>query len=157
MSLKKLSFVLFILFHTCFENKVSAQEFGLQINAGLMNYGGDLQSKVYTFDNAKVTAGIGLRYQVNKFAVRAGFNYGSVEGDDRFPTRNLHFNTNIAEGNLCLEYTFFSPDKDIKILPYIAAGVGVYHYNPYTTYDSQKIYLQPLGTEGEGLSIYPGR
>ena len=157
MRSRKLSFVLFILFLTCFESAIHAQEFGLQINAGLMNYGGDLQSKGYTFNKAKLTAGIGLRYQVNKFALRAGFNYGSIEGDDKLSTRNLKFKSNISEANLCLEYDLFSLDQDQKLIPYIFAGIGVYHYNPYTTYDSQKVYLQPLGTEGEGLSIYPGR
>lgn len=157
MSLKKLPFALFILFLTCFKNAIRAQEFGLQINAGLMNYGGDLQGKAYTFDKAKITAGVNLRYQVDKFALRAGFNYGSVEGDDKLVARNLSFKTNIAEGNLCLEYNFFSPEKRMKIQPYIFAGIGVYHYNPYTTYNNQKVFLQPLGTEGEGLSIYPNR
>ena len=156
MSLKKLSFVLFILFLTCFENKVSAQEFGLQINAGIMNYGGDLQTKLYTFKEVKLTAGADLRYQINKFAVRAGFNYGSIQADDKFASRNLSFKSNITEASLCLEYDFFSFDQDHKLLPYVFAGIGVYHYNPYTTYNSQKVYLQPLGTEGEGLSIYPG-
>ena len=161
MSLKKLSFALFILFHTCFENKVSAQEFGLQINAGLMNYGGDLRTTPYTFREVKLTAGADIRYQINKFAVRAGFNYGSIQSDDKkiksFIYRNLSFKTNITEASLCLEYDIFSPDQDHKLIPYVFAGIGVYHYNPYTTYNSQKVYLQPLGTEGEGLSIYPDR
>src|SRR5689334_1677029 len=123
MSLKKLSFALFILFLTCFGNKVSAQEFGLQINAGLMNYGGDLQTKLYTFKEVKLTAGAELRYQINKFAVRAGFNYGSVQSDDKkikqFIYRNLSFKSNIAEASLCLEYDFFSPDGNSKLVPYI--------------------------------------
>ena len=160
MSFKNLPFALFILFLTCLKNEIRAQEFGLQINAGLMNYGGDLQSQVYTFNEAKFTAGIGLRYQINKFAVRADFNYGNIEGDDKKSNvmrRNLNFKSTITEGNLCLEYNFFSADKGMKIMPYIFAGIGVYHYNPYTYYNNQKVFLQPLGTEGEGLSIYPNR
>jgi len=161
MSLKKLPFALFILILTCFKNKISAQDFGIQINAGLMNYGGDLQTQVYTFNEAKLTAGINLRYQINKFALRAGFNYGSVQGDDKkikaFVNRNLNFKSNITEGNLCLEYNFFSLESESKLIPYAFAGAGFFHYNPYTTYNGQKVFLQPLGTEGEGLSIYPNR
>ena len=161
MSWKKLSFALFILFLTCLKNKISAQDLGIQVHAGLMNYGGDLQSQVYTFKEAKLTAGVELRYQVNKFAIRAGVNYGSVQGDDKkikaFVNRNLNFKSNITEANLCLEYNFFSLESDNKFIPYIFAGAGVYHYNPYTTYNDQKVFLQPLGTEGEGLSIYPNR
>ena len=160
MSLKKFPFALFILFLTCFENEISAQ-FGVQVNAGLMNYGGDLQTQAYTFKEAKLTAGANLRYQINKFALRAGFNYGAIQGDDKkieaFVNRNLNFKSTITEANLCLEYDFIPADETHKLIPYIFAGIGVYHYNPYTTYNSQKIYLQPLGTEGEGLSIYPDR
>lgn len=160
MSLKKLPFALFILFLTCLKNEVSAQ-LGIQINAGLMNYGGDLQSQVYTFKEAKLTAGVNLRYRVKKFALRAGFNYGSIQGDDKkikaVVNRNLNFKSTITEGNLCLEYNFFSAESSNKIMPYVFAGIGVYHYNPYTTYNDQKVFLQPLGTEGEGLSIYPKR
>jgi hypothetical protein len=161
MNLKKLPFALFILFLTCLKTEIHAQQLGLQINAGLMNYGGDLQTKVYTFNEAELTAGANLLYQVNNFVLRAGFTYGSIQGDDKkiqqFAHRNLNFKSTITEASLCLEYDFFSADKDRKLIPYIFAGIGVYHYNPYTSYNSQKVYLQPLGTEGEGLSIYPHR
>ncbi len=132
----------------------------MQVNAGLMNYGGDLQSKPYTFNESEPTAGVSLSYRINKFGLLAGFNYGSVQADDKkiaFTARNLNFKSKITEGILCLEYYFLSPDKDYKLIPYIFAGIGVYHYNPYTYYNNQKVYLQPLGTEGEGLSIYPNR
>ncbi len=161
MNLKKLPFALFILLLTSIENEISAQEFGLQINGGLMNYGGDLQTKLYTFNESQLTAGANLIYQVKNFALRAGFTYGSVHADDKkvdaFANRNLSFKSIITEGSLCLEYDFFSADNDHKLIPYVFAGIGVYHYNPYTTYNSQKVYLQPLGTEGEGLTIYPDR
>jgi hypothetical protein len=39
--------------------------------------------------------------------------------------------------------------------PYLFGGIAVYHYNPYT-FDQRgnKIFLQPLGTEGQGLPGY---
>jgi uncharacterized protein DUF6089 len=160
MSLKKFPFALFILFLTCLKNEISAQELGLQINAGLMNYGGDLQPKSYTFSEAKLTAGIGIRYEIKRFALRAGINYGSVQGDDKLTrnkNRNLNFKSAIAEGSLCLELNLFPVESDNKFNPYIFGGIGAYHYNPYTTYNSQKVFLRPLSTEGEGLSVYPQR
>ena len=40
--------------------------------------------------------------------------------------------------------------------PYIFAGVGLYHFNPFTkTTDGAKTYLQPLSTEGQGIE--PGK
>lgn len=40
--------------------------------------------------------------------------------------------------------------------PYIFAGIGLFHFDPYT-YDSdnKKTFLRPLSTEGQGLAAYP--
>ncbi len=162
MSLRKIPFALFVLILACLKNDASAQQgLGLEFNAGLMNYGGDLQSKAYTFSEAKLTTGIGIRYQIKRFALRAGINYGSVEGDDRKSKENanrgLNFKSTIAEGNVCLELNLFSVESDNKFNPYIFGGIGAYRYNPYTIYNGQKVFLRPLGTEGEGLTAYPQR
>jgi hypothetical protein len=62
-----------------------------------------------------------------------------------------------VEANLCLEINLFEPDFFI-VYPYAFLGVGVFHFNPYT-YDKtgKRTYLQPLGTEGQGLAAYPDR
>ena len=39
-----------------------------------------------------------------------------------------------------------------KFTPYVFAGLGYFHFNPYTYYNGQKIFLKPLSTEGEGVS-----
>lgn len=126
-----------------------------------MNYGGDLQDKVYTFNQANFSFGAALLCRVNKISLRGGVNFGKVRGNDenntKFKYRNLSFASNIVDGNLCLQYDFFSIDDNKKFTPYFFAGVGVFHFNPYTYYNSQKVYLQPLGTEGQGLSIYPDK
>lgn len=153
------SIFFFLLFISVVSN-ISAQRVSLQIALGLMNYGGDLQGKGYTFAQSEFSFGASLMYSINKFSVRAGFNAGKVQGSDSantgFATRNLSFASSIVDGNLCLQYDIFSLE-DKKFTPYIFAGIGVYHFNPYTTYNSQKVFLQPLGTEGQGLSIYPDR
>ena len=159
MIYKKLQSSFCILF-LCFVTINASAQLGMQLNLGLMNYGGDLQSKNYTFNEANFTGGAALIYTINSIVLRAGFNYGGVQASDAetqaFAKRNLSFKTNISEGSFCIEYDY-NPHQEKKIMPYIFAGVGVFHYNPYAIYDSQKVYLQPLGTEGQGLAIYPDR
>jgi len=138
-----------------------AQEFSVQLTPGIINYGGDLQNKVYTFQQAGSSIGGALMYRINKFSIRAGLEYGKVKGDDLsntgFTARNLSFETGVSEGSLCLQYDVFLLDEQHRLTPYVFAGVGAFHFNPYTTYDSQKIYLRPLGTEGQGLPAYPDK
>ena len=55
------------------------------------------------------------------------------------------------------EYDFVDKEE-YNIVPYVFGGVGVYHFNPYTT-DSiaGKVFLHDVGTEGQylGLPGYP--
>jgi len=152
--------IVFCVIVFIFQKTLHAQELSLQISPGIMNYGGDLQSDVYTFQHANFSIGANLAYRINKFSLRTGFNVGSVHGDDlnntNYKNRNLSFSTNIFDANLSLQYDFFSMDEK-KFTPYVFAGIGAFHFNPYTYYDSQKVYLQPLGTEGQGLALYPNR
>ena len=159
---KKTCHILSLLFLTVFfQNSLRAQELSVQLSAGLMNYGGDLQQQTYSFTLAKPTIGATLAYRVNHFVIRTGFVYGTVSADDKqsslYKMRNLNFSSSITEANLCLEYDLFIIDENRKFTPYIFAGIGVYHFNPYTYNGNTKIYLQPLGTEGQGLTAYPDR
>jgi len=129
---------------------------------GLSNYQGDLRNKQFSLDQTQGAFGLEAKYDIGaRFAIRSGIISAKIAADDKknipaLRIRNLNFQTNITEGNLLLEYSLF----DIKRLlsPYVFAGVAVYHFNPYS-YDTfgHKVYLQPLGTEGEGLPQYPDR
>ena len=48
-----------------------------------------------------------------------------------------------------------------KVSPYLFISGGIFRYNPYTYYNNgsgeKKYYLQPLSTEGQGLSSNPDR
>jgi hypothetical protein len=135
----------------------------LTIFGGVANYQGDLQGKAFTLDQSNLALGLGAKYDLTpNFALRAGINYGTVEASDarnkpelRF--RNLSFASRIVEGNLLLEYTFFDMEEK-KISPYVFGGAAIYHFDPYA-FDSvgRKVFLQPLSTEGQGLSAYPDR
>jgi len=127
---------------------------------GFANYQGDLQSKPFTLEQSAGALGLGLQYNLTPhLSIRTGFNYGRIEGDDKKnkPTlqlRNLSFHTKILEGNLLGEYSLFDLN-DRTISPYVFAGVAMFHFNPYALDTSgNKIFLQPLGTEGQGLSPY---
>jgi hypothetical protein len=62
-----------------------------------------------------------------------------------------------VEANICLEINLLEPDF-FTVYPYVFGGVGIFHFNPYT-YDKHgvKTFLQPLGTEGQGMPEYPNR
>ena len=143
---------------------VQAQKLHVDLFGGFSNYQGDLQEKRFTTQQAKGALGIGVRYDLsNHFAVRSNFTYAALGANDKYNgqadlrARNLSFQTKITEGNLLLDYSILNLNYH-KLSPYVFGGVAVFHYNPYA-YDSlgNKTYLQPLSTEGQGLSAYPGR
>jgi hypothetical protein len=142
---------------------IGQQRFHITAFGGFSNYSGDLQTKTVTLDQSRGAFGLGVKYDLtNHFSARAGFNFGSVEGNDvnnegLLKARNLNFQSRILEGNLMLEYTLLDLSEK-RFSPYAFAGVAIYHFNP-VTYDSlgNRIELQPLGTEGQGLAQYPDR
>jgi hypothetical protein len=161
MSVKKYPGIVILVFAFIFCPRLHAQELSLQISPGLMNYGGDLQDNTFTFEQANFGIGADLMYRVNHVVIRGGFVYGKIRADDKLSTtyrfRNLSFQSNITELKLCLEYDLFTLDDRHKYTPYVFAGVGFFHFNPYTYNAGIKTYLQPLGTEGQGISTYPDR
>lgn len=151
------SIVLFFILGTA-----AAQNVSLAIMPGLSNYAGDLQKASYTFNASDFCGGMAFLYNEGHFNLRAGLFLGAVEASDSatssFPKRNLSFQTNILEGSLMLQYDILNLNNENKFTPYIMAGIGVFAFNPYTmdTFGA-KWYLQPLGTEGQGLANFPGR
>lgn len=141
-----------------------AQRWEAEIMAGVSGYKGDLTEHMFTLKTLGPSAGFNLKYNFNDvFIVRGGITWGQVKANDKnnhqpdLKSRNLNFHSNILEGNLCIETNLFEP-VFFTAYPYVFAGIGVFHFNPYT-YDNsgKKTYLQPLGTEGQGLPSYPGR
>lgn len=133
--------------------------------AGISTYQGDLEGKRFAINQSKPAVGLGLSYDLsNKFIVRTGFTYGTVAGDDKknsatkgIAQRNLNFKTAITELHVGLEYNLFNLEER-SLTPYVFAGVGVFHFNPYTKdVAGNKVFLQPLSTEGQGLAAYPDR
>lgn len=143
-----------------------AQRVDVDLFGGMSNYQGDLQEHVFTFTNANASAAINIKYELtDKIFIRSGFSFGSLAAFDadnkaKNVPRNLNFRTALQEYSLGLEYHFVNLEAG-RLSPYVFAGGGVFHYNPYTYHNTsagvEKVYLQPLGTEGQGLSQYPDR
>ncbi len=122
---------------------------------GMSNYNGDIQLKRFTFQDAHVAAGIGLAYELTEqLYVITGIKYGKISATDSGTInkkRNLNFTSIITEFHAGLEYDFINLNER-DLTPYIFGGIAVFHFNPYTkNLSNQKIYLQPLGTEGQGF------
>jgi len=140
-----------------------SQRIDLDIFGGISNYQGDLQPIFFTTQNANPGAAAILKYGVSdRFYIRAGFSFGSIAGYDaknkeNLQFRNLNFRSGLQEFSAGLEYRLFSPDQH-RLTPYVFVAAGVFKFKPYTFYgpDYVKTFLQPLGTEGQGLPEYPG-
>lgn len=154
-----------VLLNLCILLGASAQKLHADIGVGLVTYNGDLQLEKLRPNNFLPGYAIGVGYNLSHhFKLNGTLFYGKLHGDDKksnkpvLVSRNLNFFSNIFEGSLVIDYSLFSDESPIKVTPFIFAGVGMYHFNPYTLDENgSKVYLQPLGTEGQGLPEYPDR
>ena len=133
------------------------------VMGGIVSYQGDLQPNSFSFQESKPLIGLFVRQPLlYHFSIKAGFNSGSLFATDKanrdyLKIRNLSFFTKIQEGFLTLDYELLSLTQR-HFTPFAYGGLAYFHFNPYT-FDTvgTKVYLQPLGTEGQGLSRYPDR
>ena len=144
---------------------VQEGEFGIGVGAG--HYFGDLNTRA-KLNRPKIAAGIFFRKNFgNYIAARIVANYAQLGYSDTYNThndfmlkRNLSFNTNVWELSLRGDFNFFRflpGDPEFNFTPYVSLGLGVFSYDPYAYLEGQKYFLRPLGTEGQGSSLYPDR
>ena len=133
------------------------QNLFVSLRAGLSSYQGDLQDKGFTFKKSKFIGSIGARYDMSEHIQLRGYlSFTKLAADDKnnsnasAKARNLNFTTGLQELELGAQYNIFSLN-DKWWTPYVFAGIGVFHYKPYTTFNTQKVFLQPLSTEGQGV------
>lgn len=145
--------------------KVKAQYGEVGVLMGVSNYLGDLVPPQEYFLGTSFAMGATYQYNfTNRISVRGNFIWGQIRGDDKNSTydsgrrqRNLNFHSHIIEFSALAQVNIlpFHPKRDFKpITPYVFAGIAVFHFNPTTTYKSKQYYLQPLGTEGQGMEGY---
>jgi len=131
----------------------------LGISAGVGHYFGDLDPNI-GLRNPKFAAGAFYQRQFNNYVgFKMALNYVFLGYSDAYSNnevqriRNLSFNTDVWEASVTGQFNFFKyyPGSEYNFTPYVGLGIGAFYYNPYTYYNGQKIYLRPLGTEGENL------
>lgn len=140
-----------------------AQPVRLHVLAGFSNYSGDVRQQRFTLDRANSVIAAGGTFNItNQFALRSDYSFTRLGADDKYNkqdlrVRNLNFKTIIQELTLMGEYDF-ADLSERRLSPYVFAGIGVFHFSPYTI-DSvgQKVWLAGLSTEGQGLPEYPDR
>jgi len=140
-------------------------EFG--IGLGGAHYFGDLNTRA-KLNRPKLSASIFFRKNFgNYIAARVNVSYARLGYSDVYnthnatmQTRNLSFNTNVWELALQGDFNFFRfmpGEPEYSFTPYITLGVGVFSYDPFAYLKGEKVFLRPLGTEGQGSSLYPDR
>ncbi|GAB3828243.1 DUF6089 family protein [Hymenobacter jeollabukensis] len=174
-------------------NQASAQQFskrkqynsvGLSLNA--MNYFGDVVPKpsITSLRFAATRPNIGLSFTrrfAPRISARAALSYGRITGDDfkaaddTDPDAKYRYNRNMSFRNDIVEFSAVGIFDLIEnrnnylkrpdFVPYVFAGVAVYHHNPkglvgangvtgsgFGLNDGDWVALQPLGTEGQRLN-----
>lgn len=138
-----------------------AQKIHIDLFAGIANYKGDLQynpkpGKQISFKQPEFAAGAGIEYELSeKFVLRMAITSGKIHADDKKQPgqeqRNLNFTSPIFDVMLGVQYYILDPYLHL-VTPYVFAGAAYFHFNPYTyTASGEKVFLQPLSTEGEGF------
>jgi hypothetical protein len=131
----------------------------------MAHYFGDLNTRS-GLNNPKPSFGLFFRKQFGNYVgMRVAGRFAQLGYSDTYSkntyqrTRNLDFKSNIFEFAVQGDFNFFKYDpKDLnyRFTPYVTLGLGLFSYDPYTMYEGEKIYLRPLGTEGQTAG-YLGR
>jgi hypothetical protein len=136
------------------------------LTAGVSNYYGDLQSKLFPNYGYNPLGGIVYKYFMSPHVgLRFGASYTNLTAADSLSNipvheaRNLSFTTHLFEFHGALELNLL-PIEILrhKATPYIFGGISVFYFNPFAEDNNgNKVYLRALSTEGQGLPMYPDR
>lgn len=144
---------------------VQEGEFG--IGLGAAHYFGDLNTRA-KFNRPKMAATVFFRKNFSNYisgriaASFARLGYSDIYNKDNeyMYRRNLSFNSNVWELALQGDFNFFRfmpGEPGFNMTPYITLGVGAFSYDPFAYLGKEKVFLRPLGTEGQGSAQYPDR
>lgn len=160
-SMKKISFLFFLFIGL----SAFAQQYGeVGLTGGGMYYLGDLNPGKH-FLQIQPSFGGFVRHNFNeRLAVKLGYTYGKLKGDDAVsgqnPLRNLNFQSNLHDISGTFEFNFFSyfiGSLRHFVTPYMYGGASVFMFNPKGIVNGSLTELRTMGTEGQGSTLYPSR
>ena len=141
---------------------MSAQHHEIGLFGGVSYYMGDLTPQPFSIPGYNF--GLSYRYTMGpRFALKLAGHYGQVHGDSKYDSKskrykNLSFSTQLVDIEAGLEINFLEyvpGSSNHRFTPYIFGGIAVFKFNPTAVYQGKQYELQPLGTEGQGLTAYP--
>lgn len=139
-------------------------EYGVMVGAS--TYFGDLNPN-YGMRFIRPATGVFYRYSINPYiSIKGMANYTRLGYDDQLTAnpyqkqRNLRFKSDIVELAAMSEFNFHWFQTGVskrRFTPYLAAGVGVFYYEPFAYHNNKKYNLRNLGTEGQNTKEYKDR
>jgi Domain of unknown function (DUF6089) len=159
----RVSLTLILILFTFYKSSSQSIEFGLMVGAS--NYYGDLSNNSVMLSQTHPSVGILGRYNIdNRWAVKGYLGYGRISGADSLGSsdyrkvRNLSFYSDIYEFSAQVELNLVKNVRGSnKLIPYVFTGIGVFNFNPKAKLRDTVYELQPLGTEGQGTTLYNDR
>jgi hypothetical protein len=159
---------------------VNAQQVEVGLMLGASNYLGDLSNETFVMKESHFSGSLFGRYNFSpRFALKGNFGYARVSGDDKNfasekrdyvlnqvltqdfefnKARNLNFFSDIYEFSLHGEFNLLPNDLNSysarPFIPYVFLGIGIFNFNPKTTYNNNTVELHPVATEGQGSTTY---
>ena len=157
-----LSVILFFLL--IYPKWANGQKWAIDVFGGASNYIGDLVQDPYVLYNTRGAVGIGISHGISsRLYVKAAITTGKYYAHDKnnrseaLVQRNLSVHSWITEFSTTATYDLLNIETS-RITPDLFGGLAVFGFNPYTFEDrGAKVFLQPLSTEGQGISPYPDR
>jgi hypothetical protein len=155
----------------CVAASAQRQELGFLL--GGATYKGELNPVFLDSRFFSPAAGVFHRYNFNRyFSWKTNAYYGFIRGNDALSSnafeknRNLSFHSEVLDVSTGLEFNFFPYEIGNPKFPfatYVFTGISLYKFNPKAYYTDPLTgitsleELQPLGTEGQGTTVYPHR
>lgn len=133
---------------------------------GVSYYLGDL-NKTH-FSQTGPASGLVVRKNIDRrFSYKAEAILLKLQADERdsedtiAANRGLHFTSSVFELSGQLEFNFLPYESGNPLYtwtPFNYAGISLFHHNPQAeNKDGEWVDLQPLGTEGQGTTMFPDR
>lgn len=145
------------------------------INLNAINYFGEMapDASITSLRVLSTRLNVGANYTYKftpRISVRGNLSWGRLYGDDKKSAaeneadnvprfqRNLNFRNDLIELNGVAIYEIYENRFPYRrrpdFMPYVFAGIGVFHHNPKAYFDGEGMAagyyaLQPLGTEGQ--------